>query len=515
MSYTAATRRGSTTATGTGTNVGGTPGNYTAAITLNKPSGVVDGDLLFTVIATDGSAVGLVQTLSGWTAMGFNPLRPTTDGQRVYVFWKIASGEGASWTWSTDTNNGNDWTGTVVAYSGQNATWNTDTAHSTVNSSANSSPVSVSDSGVTTSLDNTLLLYIGAGDPNTNNSGSWSDPSGYTAGSQSYANYAPLMFADKVQATAGASGSVAGSLSFASGAAGFAAAVIPITGTASSSNNASLTATLGAATLSATAALPIAASVSKTLGAATLAATAQLPEAASLSVTLGAATLSATAALPISASLGATLGAATLASAVTTGASNNASLTVTLGAASLSATAALLVSAALNATLGAAALSATAAVVVSASLGATLGAATLDAQANTGTPRNASLDVVLGAATLAATATTGGAPAYVGGGGGIYRPSKRDRQNFEDYLTSLETRTAKLRVTLGAATVQATASVVAPPPAEFAPPRTMNREIRPTRVRISAQLGAATLVASASITEDPIIAMDDEILLWI
>ena len=232
-SYTAPTRRNSTTATGTGTNVGGTPGNYTAAITLNKPSGVVDGDLLFTVISTDGNAVGLVQTLSGWTAMGFNPLRPTTDGQRVYVFWKIASGEGASWTWSTDTNNGNDWTGTVVAYYGQNATWNVDSDHSTVSSASNSSPVSVSDSGVTTSTPNTLLLYIGAGDPNTNNSGSWSDPSGYTAGSQSYANYAPVMFADKVQATAGASGSVAGTLTFASGAAGYAAAVIPITGTAS------------------------------------------------------------------------------------------------------------------------------------------------------------------------------------------------------------------------------------------------------------------------------------------
>lgn len=232
-SYTAPTRRSSTTATGTGTNVGGTPGNYTAAITLNKPSGVADGDLLFTVISTDGNAVGLVQTLAGWTAYGFNPLRPTTDGQRIYVFWKIASGEGASWTWSTDTNNGNDWTGTVVAYYGQNATWNTDTAHSTVDSTSNSSPVSVADSGVTTSLDNTLLLYIGAGDPNTNNSGSWSDPSGYTAGSQSYANYAPLMFADKVQATAGASGSVAGTLAFAAGAAGFAAVVIPITGTAS------------------------------------------------------------------------------------------------------------------------------------------------------------------------------------------------------------------------------------------------------------------------------------------
>lgn len=232
-SYTAPTRRSSTSTTGTGTNVGGTPGNYTAAITLNKPSGVVDGDLLFTVISTDGNAVGLVQTLSGWTPMSFNPLRPTTDGQRVYVFYRVASSEGASWTWSTDTNNGNDWTGQVVAYYGQGATWAVDTAHSTVDSTSNSSPVSVSDSGVTTTIPNTLLLYIGAGDPNANNSGSWSDPSGYTAGAQSYANYAPLMFADKVQAAAGASGSVAGTLTFAAGAAGFAAAVIPIAGTAS------------------------------------------------------------------------------------------------------------------------------------------------------------------------------------------------------------------------------------------------------------------------------------------
>ena len=43
----------------------------------------------------------------------------------------------------------------------------------------------------------------------------------------------------------------------------------------------------------------------------------------------------------------------------------------------------------------------------------------------------------------------------------------------------------------------------------------MKVEARPARVRLTVQLGAVTLDASASITEDPIIAMDDEILLWI
>lgn len=238
-------------ATGTGTNVAG-PGAYNSSLTVTKPSGTTNGDLLIAAILTDGSTLGAVQTLAGWTAHPSNPLTTTLDGSKAYLFSKEASGEPSSWTFLSDLNNGNDYTSICVAVVGQNATWNTDSAHSTVNNSSNSSPVSLSDSGVTTTVPDTLLLYFGFADPTAANSGSWTDPSGWTTGAQSFSNYCPAIVATKGQASTGSSGSAAATLTFSSGNAAWATIIIPIAPVSGGTTQALAGAAAGGATASAT-----------------------------------------------------------------------------------------------------------------------------------------------------------------------------------------------------------------------------------------------------------------------
>lgn len=61
-------------------------------ITVTKPTGTVDGDILFCWIGWDGiSAIDSVP--SGWSLLGI-------ANNRYLLYYKIASSEGASWVWS-------------------------------------------------------------------------------------------------------------------------------------------------------------------------------------------------------------------------------------------------------------------------------------------------------------------------------------------------------------------------------------------------------------------------------
>lgn len=84
-------------------------------VAITKPTGVADGDLL---IAYFGSITGVtITTLAGWTALD----SITTNGFSK-VFWKIASSEGSSYSWtcSSVTNQGVD--GIIVAFRGTHQT---------------------------------------------------------------------------------------------------------------------------------------------------------------------------------------------------------------------------------------------------------------------------------------------------------------------------------------------------------------------------------------------------------
>lgn len=66
--------------------------SYISSVTINKPSGVVDGDLLLCLVG--GNRPGGVP--SGWTELYEGSQGSTGDA--VYLYYKIASGEGSDYT---------------------------------------------------------------------------------------------------------------------------------------------------------------------------------------------------------------------------------------------------------------------------------------------------------------------------------------------------------------------------------------------------------------------------------
>lgn len=81
-----------------------TASSYAAAttVTLSKPSGVTDGDLLIAAITHTNSAFDL--TCAGWSPLaGLEGLGGSTA--RLNVFVKYASGEPASWAFGTFVSN--------------------------------------------------------------------------------------------------------------------------------------------------------------------------------------------------------------------------------------------------------------------------------------------------------------------------------------------------------------------------------------------------------------------------
>jgi hypothetical protein len=63
-------------------------------VTVNAPSGVTDGDLMFTFIMNYGYIIDSVP--SGWNSL----LSATPGTDHYYLYWKWASSEPASYTWS-------------------------------------------------------------------------------------------------------------------------------------------------------------------------------------------------------------------------------------------------------------------------------------------------------------------------------------------------------------------------------------------------------------------------------
>jgi hypothetical protein len=115
-----------------------------------KPTGTVDGDLLLMVVG-----IGSAQTITGVPA-GWNPENEQVSGAvRTAIYSKIASGEPGSWTWTLSASSGcvihgiridgHAPSGYINAIAGQ----------------ANASSVNVIAPGVTPSVANCLLIFVG------------------------------------------------------------------------------------------------------------------------------------------------------------------------------------------------------------------------------------------------------------------------------------------------------------------------------------------------------------------
>ncbi len=93
---------------------GASAGNSSGGdVSPSKPAGTADGDLLIARAYLEADTNTWATVPSGWSLAGSIA---NTGGFTLWVYWKVASSEPASWTWTPTTNN---WrTITVDAYSG-------------------------------------------------------------------------------------------------------------------------------------------------------------------------------------------------------------------------------------------------------------------------------------------------------------------------------------------------------------------------------------------------------------
>lgn len=71
----------------------------TASITMTKPTGVVDGDLMITIICSGGTAAPS-SVPSGWTLIRSNDSGGSGVQTSIHSYYKVASSEGASYAWT-------------------------------------------------------------------------------------------------------------------------------------------------------------------------------------------------------------------------------------------------------------------------------------------------------------------------------------------------------------------------------------------------------------------------------
>lgn len=87
-------------------------GTATTAIIVPVPAGVADGDVLVALVAMIGQP-SITAVPSGWTLLG---QQDSGSNLRTAAYWKLASGESGSWTWSLGASFKNF--GVVSAYRG-------------------------------------------------------------------------------------------------------------------------------------------------------------------------------------------------------------------------------------------------------------------------------------------------------------------------------------------------------------------------------------------------------------
>lgn len=153
----------------TATNAGAT----TLAITA--PSGISDNDVMIAVICVNVETTAITAP-SGWTLIrSLN----TTFTARSSVYYKRASGESGSYTWTFDSSQRS--TGAISVFVGvknYSSPINVESGQMTTGGTGNAvSPT------VTTTVPNTMLVWSGADDSSL--SATWTPPSGMTESADS------------------------------------------------------------------------------------------------------------------------------------------------------------------------------------------------------------------------------------------------------------------------------------------------------------------------------------------
>ena len=237
---------------------------------INLPSGYASGDLLLAFLSI---ASGTPTTPSGWTLQSSEAV----GAGFAYVYSRVSNGtEGTALAVSLSTST--QWTTLALAYSGTSASAPVNAVGAANTTTAVASPVSAAVSSITTSVANTLLLYVVApgGSESTAQTTSLTAPTGF--GSPLYGNAQAYVYqqaaASMAQAASGGTGTITGTYSVSGNSiwAAFLLALAPVessTGTGAATTTAPVVAAAASATAVGAAAATIKASVASGVASAT------------------------------------------------------------------------------------------------------------------------------------------------------------------------------------------------------------------------------------------------------
>jgi hypothetical protein len=123
-------------------------GNVTT-LTVTKPAGVIDGDIMVAAIGIDGgSGVSITTPPAGWTLA-----RRTDNGTAIglAVYYKVAASEGASYDWVFDTKAKHSG-GICAYYDNDAAPFDQENGQATASSTDHAAPT------ITPTVSNTMLV---------------------------------------------------------------------------------------------------------------------------------------------------------------------------------------------------------------------------------------------------------------------------------------------------------------------------------------------------------------------
>lgn len=169
-------------------------------VTVTKPAGTVDGDVLFAAVhqyASAGASGSFVTAPAGWTRIT-DQSSAGNGGDRISLFYRVASGEGSSYAFGC--SSGDNVAAAVLAYRGVDTTTPIEGKFSaSAAGTAHEAPALTTG----TTKDGCQILRVAG----TNIVGSYSPPSGYTERvDYGPANTGTITVADALQAAAGAVG---------------------------------------------------------------------------------------------------------------------------------------------------------------------------------------------------------------------------------------------------------------------------------------------------------------------
>jgi len=130
-------------------------------LVTDVPTGVSDGDLMYAGIINDVDI--LIEEPSGWTQAGS---QASSSSSRLGLFYRVASSEPASYTWTFTGGSPNTFSGVIVAFEKTGGTW--DAVQSTNDSSG--SGTSLATGSVTTTDDSFHIAIFGSDDTVTQGS---------------------------------------------------------------------------------------------------------------------------------------------------------------------------------------------------------------------------------------------------------------------------------------------------------------------------------------------------------